>query len=335
MIRNLRTILFLLVAFFSLSSGSHVAFYGMDGTVTETESLIADNLPYGEITGGVNYHSRYIYTAKEWVPELSMYDFGARHYDPVLGIWNQRDKAGQFFSPYTFTSNNPLTGRDIDGREAGFSNNWNPETNARPTYVVSSFLRATHAEAISNMEDAAKSGSNLKLAANMYSAGILDLLIWATPEQDQGIAAEAMGGAVLNTLAKTKKVTRSIKQTGARELKFWDFEGAEAAYEVIRKTDDVKLISKNTGIVESRIARVKNHLFHNKHRLDDGYQRFDADPRIANAWKRLQDGTHTEKDIQLLEHELFESKFEGIFKTNYRDAHDAADKSGRTSGLDN
>ena len=117
MIRNLRTILFLLVAFFSLSSGSHVAFYGMDGTVTETESLIAENLPYGEITGGVNYQSRYIYTAKEWVPELQQFYFGQRYYDPALGIWNSRDKLEQFYSPYTYTGpgNNPLISRDADG----------------------------------------------------------------------------------------------------------------------------------------------------------------------------------------------------------------------------
>ena len=121
MIRNLRTILFLLVAFFSLSSGSHVAFYGMDGTVTETESLIAENLPYGEITGGVNYQSRYIYTAKEWVPELAMYYFGQRYYDPVLGSWNARDPIKQYHSPYIFVNNNPLNVFDPDGKQGYFT----------------------------------------------------------------------------------------------------------------------------------------------------------------------------------------------------------------------
>lgn len=62
-------------------------------------------------------------------------------------------------------------------------------------------------------------------------------------------------------------------------------------------------------------------------------RRFDADPAIANAWQRLQRGTHTKADIQLLEHELFESRFEGIFKTDYRTAHEAANRSGRPSGL--
>jgi hypothetical protein len=78
---------------------------------------------------------------------------------------------------------------------------------------------------------------------------------------------------------------------------------------------------------------VKDHVFSKKHKLDDGLRRFDADPEIANAWNRLRQGTHTEADLKLLEHELFEARFEGIFGTDYRTAHDAANRSGRPSGL--
>ena len=125
------------------------------------------------------------------------------------------------------------------------------------------------------------------------------------------------------------------RQTGARELSNSDFEGAERVYEEIRQSDtDVASISKNTGIKASRIARIKQHLFEKEHILDDGVRRFDADPEIANAWKRLEQGTHSPRDIQLLEHELFESRFEGIFRTDYRTAHGAANRSGRTSGLE-
>lgn len=45
---------------------------------------------------------------------------------------------------------------------------------------------------------------------------------------------------------------------------------------------------------------------------------------------RLQSGSFVEQDIQLLHHEYFESRFEGIFKTDYKNAHNAAIKSGRT-----
>jgi len=37
---------------------------------------------------------------------------------------------------------------------------------------------------------------------------------------------------------------------------------------------------------------------------------------------RLQKGTYNKNDIDLLIHELFKSKFEGIFKTDYRTARD-------------
>jgi hypothetical protein len=119
------------------------------------------------------------------------------------------------------------------------------------------------------------------------------------------------------------------------ELGPYDFEAAVQAYEMIRQTqDDVAAIARHVGIPEYRIARIKDHLFHRLHQLDDGVRRFDADPLIVNAWQRLRKGTQTSRDVQLLEHELFESRFEGIFKTNYRVAHEATNRSGRLSGME-
>ena len=57
--------------------------------------------------------------------------------------------------------------------------------------------------------------------------------------------------------------------------------------------------------------------------------RFDADPLIFESWKRLESGAFTNKDLQLLNHELFESKFEGIFKTDYLTSHNAANRAGK------
>ena len=51
--------------------------------------------------------------------------------------------------------------------------------------------------------------------------------------------------------------------------------------------------------------------------------RFDGDPEIVNAWNRLEAGDFVQSDIDLLRHEIFESKFEGIFKTDYKTAHNA------------
>jgi len=122
--------------------------------------------------------------------------------------------------------------------------------------------------------------------------------------------------------------------TGGRTLKQWDYDGAEALYGTIRQTDDVAGIAGHTGLPQFQVQRVKDHLFNNTHLLDDGVRRFDADPMIGNAWQRMQSGTHTPADIQLFKHELFEAKFEGIFKQNYRTSHDAANRAGRLSGLE-
>nr|WP_285846123.1 T7SS effector LXG polymorphic toxin [Bacillus safensis] len=123
-------------------------------------------------------------------------------------------------------------------------------------------------------------------------------------------------------------------QTGGRELSIDAYlkqlDKAEEMYESFRKTKaDIKSISKNTGMPEHRIQRIKEHLFIKEHIKEHGVGRFDSDYQIAQAWDRLQKGTYKKNDIDLLNHELFESKFEGIFKTDYRTAHDKTVESGR------
>jgi hypothetical protein len=131
-----------------------------------------------------------------------------------------------------------------------------------------------------------------------------------------------------------KQAAAGVRQTGGRELKPHDFEGAEIKYVEIRNVNDVGQIAKNIGWKERDVKRVKDHIFNNEHKLDNGLRKFDADPEIANAWSRLQTGTHSPKDLQLLKHELFESRFESIFKVDYRTSHDATNRSGRLSGLE-
>lgn len=57
--------------------------------------------------------------------------------------------------------------------------------------------------------------------------------------------------------------------------------------------------------------------------------RFAPDIEIADAWQRLQAGKFHRQDLDLLSHEYYESRFEGIFKTDYDTAHAAAVDSGR------
>ena len=75
---------------------------------------------------------------------------------------------------------------------------------------------------------------------------------------------------------------RVLQKTGLAEIQAR--QAAEKAYATIRNsTDDVARIAKTTGRTEAEIQQIKNHLFHDTHRLTRGTRRFDADPQIAAA----------------------------------------------------
>jgi hypothetical protein len=112
-------------------------------------------------------------------------------------------------------------------------------------------------------------------------------------------------------------------------LQRWEQYAPEAYDSIRRNAFDVAEIARNTGWLEFRIKRIKDHLFYRQHQLDYGFARFDPDPDIADAWMRLEQGNFNTEDLRLLEHEYFESRFEGIFYTNYRTAHEATERSGR------
>ena len=105
---------------------------------------------------------------------------------------------------------------------------------------------------------------------------------------------------------------------------------AEKMYDIIKSyTTDVKRISENTGIPESRINRIKEHVFYNEHIKTYEVGRFDPNYDMANSWERLIRGDYVQSDIDLLNHEIFESKFESIFKTDYTTAHSKTESTGR------
>jgi WXG100 family type VII secretion target len=145
-----------------------------------------------------------------------------------------------------------------------------------------------------------------------------------------------------NILKESEQRSSNIKsddfnyaETGARNIspeQFFREEAiAEELYEKFRNlgNQDVEAISKNTGFLENRIQRIKDHVFNDTHIKDHGIGRFDPDFELSQAWERLMDGKYVDSDVQLLHHELFESRFEGIFHTNYRTAHDKTIESGR------
>ncbi|ADZ19448.1 hypothetical protein BJV85_003620 [Clostridium acetobutylicum] len=142
------------------------------------------------------------------------------------------------------------------------------------------------------------------------------------------------GGSSGGEVLKNEKVVNGVAETGGKLLSVEEYlkreVEAEKMYDIIRNyTTDVKKISENTGIPESRINRIKEHVFYNEHIKTYEVGRFDPNYDMANAWERLIKGNYVQSDIDLLNHEIFESKFESIFKTDYSTAHSKTESTGR------
>jgi uncharacterized protein YukE len=140
------------------------------------------------------------------------------------------------------------------------------------------------------------------------------------------------------------KAASTVRQTGGElrrprgDIDF-EFEWADQAYDRIRAGDDeIPAIAETAheyGFTTEDIAAIKNHVFREEHLLDSYGEstlgRFDANPRMAEAWQRLADGNPHPADIDLLRHERFEAEFMATTgDQSYRQAHAATNAAGYT-----
>jgi len=82
-----------------------------------------DYFAYGAIRDEWNIgqtRDNYGYTGKELDRETGLNDFGARHFDALIGIWNTQDPLWAKYpalSPYTYGAQNPFKFIDVDGKD--------------------------------------------------------------------------------------------------------------------------------------------------------------------------------------------------------------------------
>ncbi|XP_058065056.1 tRNA(Glu)-specific nuclease WapA-like, partial [Anopheles bellator] len=81
-----------------------------------------DYLPYGQIFRqyGTDLDGQisFLYTGQEWEPEIGLYNYRARLYDPDIGRFYQMDPKEQYASPYVYAGNSPVSLVDPDGEFA-------------------------------------------------------------------------------------------------------------------------------------------------------------------------------------------------------------------------
>ncbi|WP_264375519.1 RHS repeat-associated core domain-containing protein [Wolbachia endosymbiont (group B) of Sphaerophoria taeniata] len=92
--------------------------------VVKGDEVVAayDYLPYGNLMrkyesdpeGQISYR----YTGQEWDEEIGLYNYHSRFYDPSIGRFYQIDPKEQYFSPYKYAGNSPVSMVDPDGELA-------------------------------------------------------------------------------------------------------------------------------------------------------------------------------------------------------------------------
>lgn len=167
---------------------------------------------------------------------------------------------------------------------------------------------------------------------------LADLYAETADELAQQLVLTGVGG--LTGWRRTAVATEGELQSGGSSFRRprsemdFELEWADHAYDAIRadaQLDRVAQTAASHGYSAADINQIYNHLFIEAHQLDAGMLRFDANPRIARAWERLQNGNPHPSDFDLLAHELCESNWMRQHgDQNYRRAHQATLAAGHT-----
>ncbi len=107
---------------------------------------------------------------------------------------------------------------------------------------------------------------------------------------------------------------------------------AQEFYESVRnrnKQHEIVKVSNNSGLSQSDVEKIYNHIFINEYDLEDGRKRFDPSYDVAESWRRLSeiDGKNIQHhDRVMLRHELMEHDLmaKGM---KYDEAHERTNKS--------
>lgn len=106
---------------------------------------------------------------------------------------------------------------------------------------------------------------------------------------------------------------------------------AQEFYESVRnrnKQHEIVKVSNNSGLSQSDVEKIYNHIFINEYDLENGRKRFDPNYDMAESWRRLSEigGKNIQPhDLVMLNHELMEHDLM-VKGMNYDEAHELTNK---------
>ncbi|MFE7929815.1 DUF6531 domain-containing protein [Streptomyces sp. NPDC057456] len=306
------------------------------------------------------------YTGARYETSTGNLDLHARQYDTATGRFTRSDPAARdlstpYVSAYAYADNLPSALTDPSGLTPGDPNDRVDSLGEALGIFGDAFVDVARSPFVflGDLEDAF-TGENggagafidkylpVRPAYRLYRAeymlrqqgcdALADLYAETADELAQQLVLTGVGGLTgwRRTAVATERELQSGGSSFRRPRSEMDFEleWADHAYDAIRADAQLGRVAQTAashGYSAADINQIYNHLFVESHQLDAGMLRFDANPRIARAWERLQNGNPHPSDFDLLAHELYESNWMRQHgDQNYRRAHQATLDAGHT-----
>ena len=196
--------------------------------------------PYGNVEDmNGAWRTAYLFTGKENLPGLGLYYFGARWYDPELGMWLSRDPVGQFESPYVYTGNLTNSLRVID---------------AGGNVVIAPIeIQKQYPKLLAEMSPEARE----RIAVLEKSKLVFRLKIVPKKETAQEIVIGDEGQVLKNTPGSVKRGNIEPTSTGAL-IKF-DGSSESLAHELGGHGTQIEKVSANLGAVQKNLGSTESN----------------------------------------------------------------------------
>ena len=181
----------------------------------------------------------FLFTGRRWDPQLQLYDYRTRYYDPALGRFLRIDTIGLYGDPnnlgnsYTYVGNNPWSGTDPWGRNGGYLLGAEPPEMQEAERQFQEYFGIEPPSTEEKLEMSTRLGRVVRTGAVVG----LNALAWGFTGPFGGVpvtgATLGLGGGATYYSRQAQYIEATGEQLGTQDSAFivaGDLTGASAAY---------------------------------------------------------------------------------------------------------